>query len=384
MNNEIKKNKTIKGFLGIIVIVIIVGFLAGITGEFFTRYYLSNITFFRDLYFTDLSNIGQRDIVIRDPRKVIVEQDLRVDQLKNEVKQLIVGIFKSKTGNTLLDQVLLPEDYLGQAVILTSDGWLIATQNIVTNINSNIIISYNKKIYTIEKLITDDLTGIVFIKINAQNLPVIKMADWENITDGQQVIVYNSYYDQLNLANILDKNYKQINNKFEVVSSSEELDKFILLNKTFTREFKGSPLINFQGKIIGFLDSQNNVLNQAIPIHYIVPIISQILKNETISRPYLGLNYLNLNLIYGLTQEQRQGAESGALIWADRTGEAIKSDSPLFNILEAGDIIISLEDQKVNDKQDLLDIILEYKTGQEISLKYLHEEKEEEVSIILK
>ncbi len=376
------KPKTRLNFIGFIVLAIIIGFLAGISGEFFTRYYLSNLAFFRELYFTEQADVGQREIIIRDPRKVVVEQDLRLDQLKKEIQSSVVGIYEKKAGKTLLDKIFLPQDYLGQAIVLTSDGWLISTDKSVSGAKENLVVSYNKKIYEIEKIVEDNLSSLVFIKIEAQNLPVVKLANFDAITDGQQVFVYNSYLNQLNLANIQDKRYKDIGDKYDLISSSEILDKRILLNQTFNNQFKASPVVNFQGEIIGLLAGQGEI-NKAIPIHYIDPIISQILKEEEIKRSYLGVNYLNLSQIYGLSKEDRQGLKNGALIWPDQSGKAILSDSPLVDQLEAGDIITEIEDQKIDQDKDLLDLLLEYKSGQEILIKYVHEGEEAELSVFL-
>ncbi len=384
MSNEKKQKKFRINWLSLLILAVVLGFLAGITGEFFTKYYLSNSAFFRDLYFTEQTDLGQREIIIREPKKVVVEQDLRINQLKNEIQSSIVGVYKKKaTVKNLLDKIFLPENYLGQAVVLTSDGWLISTADIIDNDQENLIISYNKQIYEIDKIIKDNLSQIVFIKITAQNLPVIRLVDFTDVNDGQQVFIYNSYSDQLNLANIQDKRHKIIDNKYDFISSSESLDKHILLDRELDNEYNGSPLVNFQGKIIGLLSGQSDRLTQAIPLHYINEIISQVLKDEEISRPRLGINYINLSQAYGLTEDDRQGLENGGLLWPDQSGVAIKQDSPLFGKLVRGDIITSIEDQKINQEIDLLDILLQYKSGQEISLNYWHEGNEQEISLIL-
>ncbi|MBD3359362.1 MAG: PDZ domain-containing protein [Candidatus Buchananbacteria bacterium] len=384
MPNEKKQSKFGINLISILILVVILGFFAGISGEFFTKYYLSNLAFFRDLYFTEQTDLGQREIIIREPKKVVVEQDLRINQLKNEIQPSIVGVYKKKTTvKNLLDKIFLPADYLGQAVVLTSDGWLISTADVINSNKDNLIISYDKQIYEIDKIIKDDLSRIVFIKITAQNLPVIRLVDFTDVNDGQQVFMYNSYSDQLNLANIQDKRHKIINNKYDFISSSENLDKHILLDRELDNEYNGSPLVNFQGEIIGLLSGQTDQLNQAIPLHYINEIISQVLKDEEINRPKLGINYINLNQAYGLTEEDRQGLENGVLLWPNQNGIAIKQDSPLFGKLVSGDIITSIEDQKIDQGTDLLDILLQYKTGQEISLGYWHEGNEQELSLIL-
>ncbi|MFC1598715.1 S1C family serine protease [Patescibacteria group bacterium] len=384
MKQENNKKKKSYNFLALVLLVVVLGFLAGISGEFFTRYYLSNLGFFRDLYFTETDELGDRDIIIREPKKVVVEQELRINQIKNELQNSVAGIYQIKSaGDDLLDKVFLPDDYAGQAMILTSDGWLLTDSNVSIGQKDDLVISHQQNIYEIDKMFKDDLSGIVFMKINAENLPVIKLVEWEKLTPGQQVLVYNSHLDQLDLVYIKNKRSRQINNKYDLVQSSQVLDKRILLSDGLNDDFIGSALVNFQGEIIGILDSFSKEYNKAIPLYFIQPIISQVLKGEEIKQPYLGINYLNLAQIYGLSEEDRQNQDQGAMIWPNQKDLAIEEDSPLADLLEIGDIIISIEDQRIDKVNDLLDIILQYKSGQQIRLKYLHDNEEQEAVISL-
>jgi len=385
MEKEKNKPQLRLKLIGFILLAVVFGFLAGISGEFIARFYLSNFAFFRDLYFTETDNLGQNEIIIREPRKVVVEQSLRLDQVKNDVQPSIMKIYsKKRTAKNLLDKILLPEDYLGQAVVLTSDGWLMATKNQLVRPKESLITGSAQKIYEVENVVTDEITKIMFIKINAQNLPVTKLADLEKVTNGEQVVVYNSNLDWLNLANIQNKRYKEINYKYDFVSNTQVLDKFILLDKSFTSDFNGTPVFNFQSELMGFLTGQDESISLAIPINYISPIINQVLKEEPIKRPYLGINYIDLSKAYGLEDIERQQANQGALLWPNERGIAIMSDSPLYNKLAKGDIIISVENQTLDANNDLTDLLLQYKSGQDIRIKYWHQQKEAELNLTLK
>ena len=109
MSQEKKSNLNKKLFV-ILILAIIFGFTAGIFGEFIEKYYLSNFSFFRDLYFTEQDNYGDRDIVIKDPRKVVVEQDLRISQTIIDVKESFVGVYQLKpdTIETVVDSIFMP------------------------------------------------------------------------------------------------------------------------------------------------------------------------------------------------------------------------------------------------------------------------------------
>jgi len=369
----------------LIVIVLISALLAGITGELFARVYLSQLAFFRDFYFTQGSDFAQKEIVINEPKKVVVQQDLMANQVMNDIKSSVLGIYKMKRiSKNLLDNAFLPDDYLGQAAILTSDGWLISTSDAVNRSAADLTVSYDKKNYDVVKIVRDSATDIVFLKIDAQNLPVIKFADFSALTIGQQVLTYNSYADQLDLANILDKRYKAIYDKYDLVSSSQILDKYILLNRDFSSDLQGAPIFNFNGELVGLLVGPDKIYNKVIPIYYIYPVINQVLKSEPIKRPYLGINYINLSQVYGLSDEDRQGLDFGALLWSDSKGQAVNSDSPLFSKLVKGDIITTIENQTIGQDKDLLETLLDYKVGQEIRLVYLHNKKEATLSVILK
>lgn len=372
--------------LVIIILALVLGFFAGITGEIFTRYYLSNFAFFRDLYFLDQNNSGQQDIIIRDPKKVVVDQELRIEQIKSDIQPSLVGVYvKSKSSKTLLDRALLADNFLGQAMVLTSDGWLVTSNGVISQDKENLeVVIFNKKIYEIEKVITDETTGIAFLKINAQNLPVVKLADFGEVAANQQVLVYNSYKQQIDLTSIQNKSFKQIESRLDLVSATENLDKRIQLNQSFSEAYyQGAAVINFQGEIVGIIAGDSQLLNQAVPINYIDSIISQVLKGEEIKRPSLGLNYLDISKTQGLSEEDLQGVEAGALLWPDKSELAIKKDSPLKDLLVAGDIITSVEGQPLDFNNDLADILLEYKVGQQISIKYLHNKVEQEISVVL-
>jgi serine protease Do len=381
MDKDTKKSKKWISYTIFLIAFILLAFMAGIFGEFFTRYYLSKISFFSDLYFTDQTNLGQKDIVINEPRKVVVEQNMRLDQIKGDIEPVLAGIYRKKAiTKNALDSIYLPEDYLGEASILTSDGWLVTTQNANVIAGQDVIVTNNNKIYEIEKVVIDTATNIAFIKISVQNLPVIKFAEYKDITDGESVVVYSNILGRINLSQVLTKKYKEINNKYDYVSSSQILNKYILLDRNYSDVYKGSAVFDFEGNVIGLLRNDGLV----IPINYIKPVITYVLRDEKIKRPYLGVNYINLSNVSGLSSALVQDQETGAMIWNNAANKSVSADSPLINKLAKGDIITSIEGQKIDANNDLIDLLLEYKTGQEIKIKYMKTGQEGELSITLK
>ena len=376
---EATKPKTLKRGLFILALVLI-AFLAGILGELFTRTYLAKMAFFRDFYFTETDNLGQRDLIISQPKKVVVEQDIRLNQLATEIRPSVLGIYyEKKAGKSFSDNLYLASDLAGQSFVLTSDGWLISSARAIPGSKDDVIIYYNNKAYPIEKIVKDDLIGTVFIKINAQNLPVIKLADSQNISNGQHIFVFNSYYQQVNLANILDRSYLPVREKNDLIVSSQDLSKRILGDKIFSANLTGSPVFSLDGEIVGLYDQSGASTSQIIPINLVSSIVNQVLKGEKLSRPYLGINYINLNKAVSVNNAQAFNVPNKGVYV-----QSVLADSPLYNIVVKGDIILSLENQDLDANNDLVDLLMGYKTGQEIKLKYQHLDKEQEIKVILK
>jgi serine protease Do len=377
--NTSEKYKVIKRVF-LIIAFMLSAFLAGIFGEFFTRAYLSNMAFFRDFYFIEADNLGQRDLIISQPQKVVVEQNIRLNQLANEIRPSVLGIYaKKKANKNLSDNLYLPQELAGQSSVLTSDGWLISSSSVITGNKDAFVIYYNNKIYALENMVRDDLTGTVFIKINAQNLPVIKLADMQKVFNGQQIFIFNSYYEQINLANIIDHSYRPIYDKSDLIISSQDLSKRILADKNFPANLIGSPVFDLEGEIIGLYDQAGPSNSQMIPINFISSAMNQILKNEKIKRPYLGLYYINLGKAVSFNDNSGQNIiNKGAYV------QSVLADSPLYNKVVKGDIILSLENQDLDANNDLVDLLMGYKTGQEIRLKYQHLDKEQEINVTLK
>src|SRR5690606_15655918 len=116
-----------------------------------------------------------------------------------------------------------------------------------------------------------------------------------------------------------------------------------------------------------------------IPINFISSVVNQVLKDEAPSRPYLGISYINLNKAVGVTDSMGIILPAkGAYI------QTVAANSPLSKIVVKGDILLSLENQDLNANNDLVDLLLGYKTGQEIKIKYQHIDKEQEINVVLK
>ena len=99
MKQENRKN----GIMLIVILATIFGLLSGIVGGLAGRSYLDSyyLPFFGEINFSDRDYRGST-LIIRDAKKVIVEQDVKMVEAINSTKAGIVGIFKKSAKNLLL------------------------------------------------------------------------------------------------------------------------------------------------------------------------------------------------------------------------------------------------------------------------------------------
>ena len=309
-----------------ILLPIILG-LAGGAAAAVLFFLLGNILPFGRLN-VDSDQNGQ--VVIDQPKNVIVEQDLQIQQIENNLLPVLVNIYYSKKGTTVASQAFLPSEILGQGFVLTADGWIVTTKSVIGNLKGKYTaVGYQSKQYDLESFVVDEATGIVFAKMPAQSLTVAKLGQSKELTLGQSLVaVWNR--DRLNLAQVEEIGY-DFTGASGINLSTEKLVKKLSLGLPLTKGQNGAIIANFKGEVVGVADS-----GKAILVDDFKNIIDSVLSAGKIVRPVLGLTYIDLSQVDGLISWGDKGAYVAGVLKA----------SPAFGLIKEGDVI-----KKVNDEE---------------------------------
>ncbi len=386
MKQEFKKNSLIM----VIILSVIFGMSAGIVGGLIAKVYILegkyNLPFFGEI---DLSNGYYRgsNIIIRDAKKVVVEQNDKVVETINSVRGSLVGIYRENPAaepglkaKDQSDKFILKNYYkigqeAAQGLIITSDGWVIT--NFLPDSMDYVIITQDKKVYSIDKIMSDTLTSFNFLHVVAKDLPVRKFAEENEINNGQIVLAVNWSGESL-----IDS----------IVNTEENLDSFLFFSDLFSdkvklandlsEKFSDSFLFNLSGDIVGLSDNRGEV---EVITHF-SGAINSLLKNKTIMRPSLGVNYIDLSkLVNAMPNTVDQDKfEQGALIYKNTNGiSVVKYSSAEKAGLKDGDIIISIDGIEINKNNNLTNIVQRYIAGENINIVYLRDGEEKDVDIKL-
>ena len=348
MSKEI--NKTWLNFS----LLILIGLVSGLLGCWI---YLS---FFNpgQAYWADnlLSANNQSGLIISNAKKVVVEQDNKVAETVNSLQANLAGIFSKQTqGNYDLTK---PQ---GQALIITSDGWLLTNFNFKsTNLAGFVVINSNKEIYELDQIVKDQLSGLAFIHVQeAKDLPVSRLAQASQLQSGQLVVGVN-WQGPMWLSAI-----SQINH--QLTKSSQDLTSVSLTTPPLA-DYPNLIIVNLSGEVVGLI----NQTGQIKTADYFIAMVNNLLAGRSLQTPYLGLVYQNL--AYLAETQPKQGARL----------TVIKTNSPAARAgLRINDVITAIDGVYLNEKNDLADLLLTYASHSKIMVSYSRLDKNETVEVVL-
>ncbi|TSC94966.1 MAG: protease do [Parcubacteria group bacterium Athens1014_10] len=356
-----------------IILIIIISIFSGLLAGFFgcLLFLISktiNIPFAGNLE----KYLPKREITIKTQEKITVNRDVLIEESVNELKKEIVKIvFTKKKSEKVTDNIYLEKEILGSGFILTNDGWIISTEAVISNFQKDYsILTEDNKLYPVEKIIKDDFTGVVFLKISASDLAVVNLSDKEGITSGQEILIFDKNAN-LFISFLSKLKYCPLKEKTDLIRSAEKFCEFLLLDKELDDNFYGSALINLSKGFIGIVGKDN----QIIPSYYFRNLINQVLKNGKIERPYLGIDYIDLSSValgeLGDVSQPNLANGKGVLVYQ------LAKDSPAIKAgLEKDDIILKINNDAVNHKISFQELMQDYKKGDILELSVLRLGKE--------
>jgi len=359
--------------VSVIIVALVFGLAGGIAGTLIARSYLIDSSYnFSSGKYTD------QGIVISNPKNVIVQQDVKIDETIKAVSGSLVGIYKkqqpAKSGEAfVLENFYKLSEPSGQGFIISSDGWIITGLELEKVYADYVVITADKKIYAITRAQSDNLTGFNFIQVAAKDLPVRKFAENQEVKRGSSAVNVNW------LGASWISSVRGFSGKSGLVKSSDSASKKLVLNEKLPAEFSSAMVFNLAGDALGLVDSSGEVE----PMSRFKGVIKNLFQGKIAQRASLGVNYLDLSQLVAVSEQNNLG-QKGALVYQDQKGVAVLKSSPAeASGLRQGDIIISVDNTEINQDNDLADIIQGYAPGDKIILTFLRAGEEKDAEIVL-
>ncbi len=235
---------------------------------------------------------------------------------------------------------------LGSGFIISEDGYILTNHHVVADADKVIVRLSDRRELEAKIIGSDKRSDVALLKIDANDLPAVKIGDSDKAEVGEWVLAIGSPFgfDHSVTAGIISATDRSLANETYVP--------FIQTDVAINPGNSGGPLFNMNGEVIG-INSQIYTrsggfmgLSFSIPMNVAMEVVEQLKDKGKVSRGWLGVIIQEVN---------RDLAESFGL---DKPGGALIAkvlpDSPAEAAgLKEGDIIYSFNGNRIDRSGDL-------------------------------
>lgn len=263
----------------------------------------------------------------------------------------------------------------GSGIILSEDGYIVTNNHVVERGDSIAVTLDDGETYAAELIGTDVKSDIAVLKIDAQNLPAAEFGDSSQVEVGEAAIAIGN---PLGLNGTVTAGIiSAVDREIQVGSSNMVL---LQTDASINPGNSGGALLNEYGQVIGVnsakISSEDSEgLGFAIPSNTVGPIVEELIDKGYVSgRPLTGISGRNVSALAAAFYNIPQG------ILVDQV--APESDAAAKG-LTAGDVIIGVDDIRVENISDACTLRDEHKAGDTMKLTFYRQGSTHEINIQL-
>ncbi|MCZ2328508.1 Do family serine endopeptidase [Bartonella sp. F02] len=264
----------------------------------------------------------------------------------------------------------------GSGFFVSSDGYIVTNNHVISDGTSYTVVLDDGTELNAKLIGTDPRTDLAVLKVNdKQKFPYVEFGDDIQLRVGDWVVAIGNPFGLGGTvtAGIVSARGRDI--------GAGVYDDFIQIDAAVNRGNSGGPTFDLTGKVVGvntaiFSPSGGNVgIAFAIPAATAKRVVTQLIDKGSVQRGWIGVQ------IQPVTKEIADSIglkeTKGALVTDPLKGPAEKAG------IKTGDVIISVNNEKVADARDLAKRIANIKPGETVTLGVWRSGKEERIKVKL-
>jgi len=233
----------------------------------------------------------------------------------------------------------------GSGFLISADGYAVTNNHVVEKATNVEVTTDDGKSHAAKVIGTDPRTDLALIKIDGGNFPFVKLADTAPRIGDWVLAVGNPFgLGGTVTAGIVSARGRDI--------GTGPYDDFLQIDAPVNKGNSGGPTFNTEGSVIGvntaiFSPSGGSVgIAFAIPAETVRSVVAQLKDKGTVTRGWIGVQIQPVTAEIADSLGLKKSA--GALVAEPQ------KDSPAVKAgIEAGDVIVRVDDKPVIDARDL-------------------------------
>jgi serine protease Do len=262
----------------------------------------------------------------------------------------------------------------GSGFIVSADGYILTNAHVVENADEVTVRTTDRREYTAKVVGVDAQTDVAVLKIEAKNLPTVRLGDPSKLRPGEWVVAIGSPFGFENsvTAGIVSATSRAM--------PGGNYTPFIQTDVAVNPGNSGGPLFNLDGEVVG-INSQIYSrtggymgVSFAIPIDVASGVKDQLIKTGRVARSRLGVSIQDVNA--QLAESFGLDRPRGALVGM------VENDSPGEQAgIQAGDVILKVDGETVETSSQVPVMVAGKKPGTPVAIEVWRNGSTKELSV---
>ncbi len=352
--------------------VILIAFISGIAGAFL----YNKIVPAKSYYINQSSTDSQVDLAsLTKYQDLKLSEDFVAASALSTQSVVFINTLSQQTSSSWFDLYFgggtQQVQGSGSGVIYSPDGYIITNSHVIDK-STKIEVVHEKKTYQAKIIGTDPSTDLALLKIEAQNLPAVKLGFSKDLRIGEWVLAVGNPFNLTSTvtAGIVSAKGRNIN----VVNSQFPIESFIQTDAAINPGNSGGALVNVKGELVGIntaiLSKTGSYTGYgfAVPVDIVKKIVKDLIKYGEVQKPFFGADIQELNTAY--SEKLKLDNLSGVVVtYVQKDGASEKMG------LKKDDVILKLNDYEINSKGSFDEYLSYFSPGDKIKVVYKRDNK---------
>uniref|UniRef100_UPI0040484C93 S1C family serine protease n=1 Tax=Algoriphagus sp. TaxID=1872435 RepID=UPI0040484C93 len=254
----------------------------------------------------------------------------------------------------------------GSGVIFTKDGYILTNAHVIDGAETLEVV-HQKQTYKAKLVGTDKNTDIAVLKIEAQNLPEIKLGSSRALQIGEWVLAVGNPFNLTSTvtAGIVSAKERQIN----ILGGDFPLESFIQTDAPINPGNSGGALVNVRGELVGI---NTAILSRtgsytgygfAVPVDVAVKVANDLIQHGEVQKAIPGVEVTEITP--ELAKKMSLNSLDGVVVM-----RVLKSGAAEKAGLQTDDLITQIGDWKITGKGSFEEALSYYYPGDQVNITY--------------
>ncbi len=306
-----------------------------------------------------------------------------ITQAVQKVGPAVVTIVGTLPGQMTIFGSTGDQTVSGSGFFISDQGYILTNNHVVEGTKEVSIILSDGTEQKAAIVGTDLYSDIAILKTDGKVPAVVSLGNSDLLQPGESVIAIGSPLG--NFKNTVTVGVVSATGRSIETGRGYTVEDLIQTDAAINQGNSGGPLVNLAGEVIGI----NNMivrgsgsgaiaegLGFAIPVNTAQAVANQIIAKGYFSRPFMGISFQAITP--DIASAYRLPAQWGVYVQKVVPGSPADAAG-----LKADDIITSINDVKMDETHDYLNLLYTYKPGDQVTLGILRDGKEMTLSITL-